>query len=90
MKWSTSNNNLFFQLSEDWKLKLYDVRISFKLIHNQILGNDIPTSFDIDDSGNLITTGHWGSQYLNSKVELWDIRKLGDNEFQSLSTYEHK
>ena len=80
----------FLQLSEDCRLRLYDVRLNFKQAKSVFLNSDVPTGFDIDDTGHLITTGHWDKQYLNSCVKLWDIRKLGDHEFLPLYTYEHK
>ena len=50
MNWFSNSNYQFLEISEDCKLRLFDIRSDIKVTNEIYLGKDFPTNFDIDDT----------------------------------------
>jgi WD40 repeat protein len=60
MVWIPDSESLFLQTGEDCKLRIFDTRTQLKAVHSYKIGDSFALSFDIDNSGNYLTTGHRG------------------------------
>ena len=60
MKWMPTDNNTFVQCSEDLRMRFFDIREGLEIGKEISIGSNFATTFDIDDTGNYITTGHRG------------------------------
>ena len=84
MKWMSNNNYLFIQTAYDWTLKLYDTRDMNQTKDACKIGQTIPRTSDIDDSGNYVITGHSEGENAQGDLNLWDLRKMSDDTFEPI------
>lgn len=88
MVWSSNHNNVFYQASEDLKLRIFDSRDPINVTLATIIDDTVATSMDIDDTGNCLITGHRGSNNNDSNVKFWDLRKMS-KQAEPVFTFTH-
>ena len=89
MKWLPSDNNTFVQCSEDLRLRFYDIREGLNMVKETVVGTNFAGTWDIDESGKYIVTGHKGFNNSGWYVKLWDVRTFSEKTVEPVFEYEH-
>jgi len=88
MVWANSEY-VFWQTSEDLYLRIFDIRRKVNQKSEKKIGNSIPTSIDMDSSGNYLVTAHQGIDNIGWEVKLWDLRKFSDDSSPPVMIISH-